>query len=102
VNDEPHYEFVADTVRDALGQDAFQLMASPQPGAEDFSRVLEQVPGAYMFLGAEDRSRPDGELADNHSPYAVFDEAVLWQGALVHTALAVRTLAGRQASDEAA
>ena len=42
-------------------------MPNPVAGAEDFSRVLEQVPGAYAFLGACPTDDP-ATAPSNHSP----------------------------------
>jgi amidohydrolase len=91
VNDAAHHEFVADTVRDMFGDTSFQTMPNPEPGSEDFSRVLNEVPGAYVFLGA--CATPDPATApNNHSPLATFDDAVLPDGAALLAELAVRRL----------
>ncbi|WP_370961193.1 M20 family metallopeptidase [Amycolatopsis sp. cg9] len=90
VNDAAAYDFVADTVRDVFGAERFTEMADPITGSEDFSRVLERVPGAYLFLGAcpgDPESSPD-----NHSPRARFDDSVLGDGAALLAELAVRRL----------
>ena len=91
VNDAAAYDFVADTIRDVFGAERFTEMADPITGSEDFSRVLERVPGAYLFLGA---CPTDPETApDNHSPRARFDDSVLGDGAALLAELAVRRLA---------
>ncbi|WP_410632673.1 M20 metallopeptidase family protein [Amycolatopsis sp. cmx-4-83] len=90
VNDAAAYDFVADTIRDVFGEERFTEMADPITGSEDFSRVLERVPGAYLFLGAcpgDPESSPD-----NHSPRARFDDGVLGDGAALLAELAVRRL----------
>jgi hippurate hydrolase len=90
VNDATAYDFVADTIRDVFGEERFTEMADPITGSEDFSRVLERVPGAYLFLGA---CPTDPETAaDNHSPRARFDDSVLGDGAALLAELAVRRL----------
>ncbi|MEU0794448.1 M20 family metallopeptidase [Amycolatopsis sp. NPDC005961] len=90
VNDAAAYDFVADTIRDVFGEERFTEMADPITGSEDFSRVLERVPGAYLFLGA---CPTDPETApDNHSPRARFDDSVLGDGAALLAELAVRRL----------
>ncbi|SEF34574.1 hippurate hydrolase [Amycolatopsis pretoriensis] len=90
VNDAAAYDFVADTIRDVFGEERFTEMADPITGSEDFSRVLERVPGAYLFLGA---CPTDPESApDNHSPRARFDDSVLGDGAALLAELAVRRL----------
>ena len=56
-------------------------------GSEDFSRVLEEVPGAYVFLGACEDDDPL-TAPTNHSALARFSEAVLPDAALMLAALA--------------
>jgi metal-dependent amidase/aminoacylase/carboxypeptidase family protein len=90
VNDARHAEFVAGVVRDVFGDQRYAHMMDPITGAEDFSRVLDSVPGCYLFLGAHTGDRFDGP--DNHSPRAAFDDAVLPDGALLHAQLAVGAL----------
>ncbi len=91
VNDAAAYDFVAETVREVFGEERFSELPDPITGSEDFSRVLERVPGAYLFLGAS----PDPDFAkapDNHSPRARFDDSVLSDGAALLAELAVRRL----------
>ncbi|MFK4298753.1 amidohydrolase [Arthrobacter sp. GAS37] len=92
VNDPSHAGFVADVVEELFGPDQFQLMATPETGSEDFSRVLQAVPGSYMFLGAS-MSQDYESAPSNHSPLATFDDDVLERGALLHAELAIRSLA---------
>ena len=93
VNHAAEYEFVAETVRGVFGEERFTLLDNPLTGSEDFSRVLEKVPGAYMFLGACVGDDPGG-AAPNHSPRATFDDSVLGDGAAVLAELARRRLTG--------
>ena len=91
VNDPGHAQFLADVVTDVFGEDAFLPMPNPEPGSEDFSRVLQAVPGSYVMLGAT--MAPDPRQApSNHSPQARFDDRVMTRGALLHAELAVRAL----------
>jgi hippurate hydrolase len=92
VNDPEHHEFVADTVRDVFGDDRFEPMPYPDTGSEDFSRVLDAVPGAYVFLGACPPGADPDTVPTNHSPLATFDDAVLPDGAALLAELAVRRL----------
>jgi hippurate hydrolase len=64
-------------------------MEHPDPGSEDFSRVLQRVPGAFVFLGAAIADDPVG-LPDNHAPRAMFDDEVLVDGAVLLAELALR------------
>ena len=92
VNDENEYKFVAATATELFGADRFQAMPDPLSGSEDFSRVLEKVPGAYVFLGAT--TLEDFDTApSNHSPLAAFDDSVLPDAAALLAELAVRRLA---------
>lgn len=90
VNDPSQVQFARQVVTDAFGEGRFVDMLDPVAGAEDFSRVLEEVPGCYLFLGAHTGNRTDG--ADNHSSRATFDDSVIRDGALLHGQLAVRAL----------
>ena len=94
VNAAEHAAFLADTVAEVFGPERGRAMAHPEAGAEDFSRVLAAVPGAFAFLGAAvgDPARV-AERPSNHSPRAAFDDAVLPDGVLLHSELAVRALA---------
>jgi amidohydrolase len=93
VNDASETAFAERTVAEVLGDDRFVPMPDPFTGSEDFSYVLEQVPGAFLFLGA---CPPDGDPASapfNHSADAVFDDGVLGDGAALLAELALRRLA---------
>ncbi len=63
-------------------------MAGPVMGAEDFSYVLEKVPGALVFLGCH--TAGGGPL---HSDLMKLDESVLPRGASLHVAAALTLLA---------
>lgn len=91
VNDPASYDFAATTVADVLGADRFEQLEHPVAAAEDFSHVLNAVPGCYLVLNAAGGDDPL-TAAVNHSPQAVFDDSVLTDGALIHTELAIRTL----------
>ncbi|HHU94709.1 MAG TPA: amidohydrolase [Alcaligenaceae bacterium] len=47
-------QFCADLITDWLGADHLIDPVTPSMGAEDFSFMLEQVPGCYLFLGNGD------------------------------------------------
>ncbi|MDA1358329.1 M20 family metallopeptidase [Glycomyces luteolus] len=92
VNDADEAAFVAATVKDLFGAERYTEMPNPVMGSEDFSRVLENVPGSYMFYGATIQDDPD-EAASNHSPRAAFDDSVLADGVALLAELAVRRMA---------
>jgi len=91
-NDPDEAAFVADTVRETLGEERFAPLANPFAGAEDFSRVLAEVPGAFVILGACPPDADPASTPDNHSARVDFDEAVLADGATVLASLAARRL----------
>ncbi|MFJ5840391.1 M20 family metallopeptidase [Streptomyces shenzhenensis] len=86
VNNPEHAGLFARTAVGLFGPDRYEELARPRVGSEDFSRILQTVPGAYGYLGAAPpgHDRPSG----NHAPTAVFDEAVLPDAALLLAALA--------------
>jgi amidohydrolase len=91
VNNETEAAFVAETAREVFGDEHYGHEASPESPSEDFSFVLNDVPGAFVFLGACDTDPDTAE--SNHSPLAVFDDAVVPDGAALLAELAVRRLA---------
>jgi hippurate hydrolase len=91
VNDPFQAGFVADVVAEVFGADQFLPMEFPEPGSEDFSRVLQAVPGSYMMLGAS-VADDFANAPSNHSPLARFDDQVMTRGALLHAELAIRSL----------
>jgi len=78
-------EAVAAAAR-ALGLPEFR-MPTPWMGAEDFAYMLEQVPGALVFLGA--RTEAGSPL---HSDVMRIDEDVLVSGAALHALVALQAL----------
>ena len=94
INDPAFTAFVQDTARSLIGPDKVQELPAPIMGAEDFSYVLQQVPGAMAFVGA----RPDGQdpatAPQNHSNLVVFDEPAMAVGVALYTAVAIRHLTG--------
>jgi hippurate hydrolase len=91
VNHDAEHDFVAATVRDVFGAERFRELPDPLTGSEDFSRVLERVPGAYVFLGATTASDPE-TAPTNHSPRAAFDDTLLPDAATLLAELALRRL----------
>jgi hippurate hydrolase len=92
VNDVQQAAFASAVAADVFGPDRFTPMPDPEAGAEDFSRVLEEVPGCYLFLGACPGDDADA-AEDNHSAYARFADSVMPDGVVLHANLAVRSLA---------
>jgi amidohydrolase len=93
VNDEGEAAFAAETIGAVFGAGRAELAQFPLTGAEDFSFVLEQVPGAFVMLGACPPGTDPLTAPTNHSAHAVFDDAVLADGAALYAELALRRLA---------
>jgi hippurate hydrolase len=93
VND-PHELARAARVADALtGTPGFVTTPRPVSGAEDFSYVLEQVPGAFVFLGATPVGADPATAPYNHSASARFDDSALPVAAALLAGLALDRLA---------
>ncbi|MEN9644492.1 MAG: hypothetical protein RL238_1161 [Actinomycetota bacterium] len=94
VNNPGSADFSLGVARELLGNNAVVEMPNPVMGAEDFSYVLNRVPGAMMFLGGTPMDRDLSKAAPNHSNRVYFDEAAMVQGMSVYTAMAIRHLTG--------
>ncbi|MDN5807578.1 MAG: M20 family metallopeptidase [Brevibacterium sp.] len=89
VNNPVETGVVLDRLGEIFGAEHVEEMAVPRMGSEDFSYVLEKVPGTFVFLGATPEGvDPDAET--NHSPRVVFDDGLLGDqaAALAHLAFA--------------
>jgi metal-dependent amidase/aminoacylase/carboxypeptidase family protein len=93
VNDAAEAAFATATIADAFGPDRGEIAEFPITGAEDFSFVLDEVPGAFVFLGACPPDRDPESAPTNHSALALFDDAVLAEGTALYAELALRRLA---------
>jgi hippurate hydrolase len=93
VNDEAEFAFAQGVVVDLFGAERWNEMPEPEAGSEDFAFVLEQVPGAYLNVSACAHEDPMA-AADNHSPRAVFDDAVVPDVAALLAELALRRCRG--------
>jgi amidohydrolase len=92
VNDGPAAEEVLDTARWLVGDRQTVVLPTPVMGAEDFSYILNQVPGAMAFLGTRPPGVPAEEVAPNHSNRMVLDEDALATGVALYAAAALRHL----------
>ncbi|HEY2887843.1 MAG TPA: M20 family metallopeptidase [Candidatus Limnocylindrales bacterium] len=94
VNDPDFAALVTATAVELLGKDAVDASIEPVMGAEDFSFVLEQVPGAMAFLGARPADQDPATAPANHSNKVIFDEPAMAVGVATYVAVALRSLAG--------
>ncbi|GAA3460317.1 M20 family metallopeptidase [Saccharothrix longispora] len=92
VNDAEAGPHVLDVAAAALGTRWAAHMEDPLMGAEDFSYVLQEVPGAISFLGACPRGVELEHAEANHSSRVLFDEAAMEHGVVVYAALALDAL----------
>jgi amidohydrolase len=62
--------FVTDLVKSTMGEDRIDTTVPPTMGAEDFSYMLEERPGSYIFMG-------NGDSAGLHHPAYEFNDAAI-------------------------
>ena len=93
VNDPAEAAFAGDTIAEVFGAGRGETAEFPITGAEDFSFVLEEVPGAFVMLGACPPDQDPESAPTNHSAVAVFDDAALADGTALYAELALRRLA---------
>ena len=92
VNDADVGSRVIEIARRVLGERHAEVMPDPMLGAEDFSYVLEKVPGAMAFVGAcPPGCEPDTAPA-NHSNRVVFDESAMVHGVALYAGFALEGL----------
>lgn len=94
VNDPDEARFALTTLADALGADRVAELDFPQMASEDFSFVLREVPGCFLFLGSTPPETDPDAAPSLHSNGAVFDDAVLADQAYALATLAWRRLGG--------
>ena len=92
VNDAPSVDFALDVAGSLLGEGKAVHMPSPVMGAEDFSYVLNQIPGAMVFLGGTPEGLNPATAPPNHSNRVMFDETAMAHGVALYSSLALRTL----------
>jgi amidohydrolase len=89
VNDPEFADHVTRLARALIGRDDVSQMEAPIMGAEDFSYVLQRVPGAMAFLGACPPDIEPGQGPQNHSNRVVLDESAMAVGVALHAAVAM-------------
>jgi hippurate hydrolase len=92
VNDIDAAGFALDTARQILGDAAAVEMPTPIMGAEDWSYVLQEVPGCMAFLGTRPPDATGNHVAPNHSNRMVLDEGAMTAGIATYSAVALRWL----------
>jgi len=87
MNHERQTAFAADVAREIAGGDKVDTDMAPMMGAEDFSYMLAERPGAFIFLG-------NGDSAGLHHPAYDFNDAIIPLGTSYWVRLAETALAG--------
>jgi amidohydrolase len=87
LNHEEDARYVRDIITEMLGKDGLETGMTPVMGAEDFSFMLAQKPGAYIWLGA------GLDSFNLHSPHFDFNDALLPIGSSLWVQLAEQKLA---------
>jgi amidohydrolase len=98
VNDPGFVGFARNVATDLLGAENYFDRPAPIMGAEDFSYVLQRMPGCLMFLGV----MPDGDdgpdpVAPCHSNRMILNEDCMAVGIAMHASIAHRFLAQGEA-----
>jgi amidohydrolase len=93
VNNADELDLASRAVAAAVGDGRYLTSPNPLTGSEDFSYVLNEVPGAFVMLGACPEGTDPFTAPFNHSPEALFDDRVLPDGTAVYVELALHRLA---------
>ena len=94
VNNAAAADFTLGVATELIGADKTVRLPNPVMGAEDFSYVLDRIPGTMTFLGGTPADLNPATAAPNHSNRVVFDEDAMVNGTAMYAALAIRHLAG--------
>lgn len=94
VNESRFVGRVEGAVRLLLGDGAYREMPAPVMGAEDFSYLLAERPGALAFLGACPPGVEPGAAPACHSNRMTIDEDAMRVGIATHAAVALAYLHG--------
>jgi amidohydrolase len=96
VNDPDAARFALGVASDLLGESNAIEMPTPVMGAEDWSYVLQEVPGAMAFLGTRPKGTAPRDVAPNHSNRMVLDEEAMTAGIATYAAVTLEWLARRR------
>jgi amidohydrolase len=92
VNDAGFAAFARGVAADLVGIDNCVEMPAPIMGAEDFSYVLQRMPGCMMFLGVMPAGHVEEHVAPCHSNRMLLNEEAMAVGIAMHAAVASRFL----------
>lgn len=92
VNDADAATWIRSVATGLVGERRAALMPHPVMGAEDWSYVLQHVPGAMAFLGTCPPGEDPRRVAPNHSNRMVIDEDAMAVGTAMYAAVALDEL----------
>jgi amidohydrolase len=92
-NNDRFADFSLRMAREVAGPKATVELPHPVMGAEDFSYVLNEVPGAMVFLGGTPHGSNLSKAAPNHSNRVFFEESAMATGIALYASTALRKLA---------
>jgi amidohydrolase len=92
VNDAAEAAFALGVATELAGAERAIAMPKPMVASEDFSFVLDEVPGAYLSVSAVAPGLDPQRAAVNHSPRALFDDESVPTGAVLLASLAAQRL----------
>jgi hippurate hydrolase len=87
VNEERKTAFAASVAREVAGKDKLNTECAPLIGAEDFAFMLQERPGAFIYIG-------NGNSAQLHNPAYDFNDEAIPVGTSYWVRLAETALAG--------
>jgi amidohydrolase len=87
VNEERKTAFAASVAREVAGKDKVNTECAPLMGAEDFAFMLQERPGAFIYIG-------NGNSAQLHNPAYDFNDEAIPAGTSYWVRLAEIALAG--------
>ena len=94
VNDPGFVDFARSVATELLGPENYIDRPAPIMGAEDFSYVLQRMPGCLMFLGVmPEGHREHDHVAPCHSNRMMLNEDCMAAGIAMHASIAHRFLA---------
>lgn len=91
MNNAQEYEFAKNTV-EAIFPGRWQLQETPMAAAEDFSKVLERIPGVFIGVSAVEAGGDHTSLPFNHSGEAQFSDHTVPDCAAILASLAYQRL----------
>ena len=94
INDADAVDRVRDVTNQIYGEGRYMEMPTPMAGGEDMASIIEELGGAFVFLGAAKPGVDFTTAPVNHSNHAEFDDSVIPDGVALLTGLVFSHLGG--------